>query len=78
LFWSKTDFRYFAGKAQALQAIVHQSQSTGGIWSFIPLQLQFTDQSKVAVNAKRILLYDSSFFTYVFESNKIVYFGILQ
>jgi hypothetical protein len=34
---------------------------------FIPLAITiFTDQSKVAVNAKELLLYDSSFFTYVF------------
>jgi hypothetical protein len=39
------------------------------VWSFIPLAItKFTDQSKV-VNAKELLLYDSSFFTYVFKFN---------
>jgi hypothetical protein len=56
-----------------------KANPTGGIWSFIPLAIIFTDQSKVAVNAKELLLYDSSFFLLMcFESNKIVYFGILQ
>jgi hypothetical protein len=60
LFWSKTDFFFRvlrkAKGASATQAIVHlqKANPTGGIWSFIPLAITiFTDQSKVAVNAKR-------------------------